>query len=152
MVRMKIGEDAVANNVRVRIRFDFKGTIKTSRFFFGGKPSEKIAVENRLQKADYWRNIPIQGISIEDVNIDLPLYSVYDETQDDVVVYAPMEVILRADFFEDIVGFIMREEFRKIEILAPEQLCVSKFDAERLFFRMNESMRMVAGEYYKKAK
>jgi hypothetical protein len=145
-------EDNLASNLRVRVRFDFKGTMKSGRFFFGGKPSEKIAVENRLQKADYWRNIPVQGICIDDVNIDLPLYSVYDETQDNVVAYAPMEITLSADSIEDIVGFIMREEFRKIAILAPEHLCVSKFDAERLFFRMNETMRTVAGELKRKAK
>lgn len=152
MVRMKIGEDVIAHNIRIKVRFDFKGAIKTSRFFFVGKPSEKIAVENRAQKADYWRNIPVQGISIEDVNIDLPLYSIYDETQDDVVAFAPMEVTLSADSIEDIVGFIMRDEFRKIVILAPDQLCVSRFDAERLFFRMNETMRMVAGELTRKAR
>lgn len=152
MVRMKIGEDILVSDIRVKVRFDFKGTTKTNRFFFGGKPSEQIASENRLQKADYWRNIPIQGISIEEVNIDLPLYSVYDDVQDDVVAFAPMEVTLSADSIEDIVAFIMRDEFRKIAMLAPEQLCVSRFDAERLFFRMNETMRMVAGQFTRRAR
>lgn len=152
MVRMKINENVIVNSIRVKVRFDFKGAIKTGRFFFGGKPSEKIALENRAQKADYWRNIPVQGICIEDVNIDLPLYAIYDEAQDDVVAFAPMEVTLSADSIEDIVGFIMREEFRKIAILAPDHLRVSRCDAERLFFRMNETMRAVAGELTRKAR
>jgi len=135
----------------VRVRFDYKGVIKTSRFFFGNKPTEKIAVETRQQQTAVLRNVPVQGIVIEEINTDIPLYTVYDEERDETVAYAPMEVTLTSDTIEDIVQFIMREEFRKIEILEPEQICVSRFDAERFLFRANETMRQAANEIGKKA-
>lgn len=151
-MQVKICENALAGTLRVKVRFDFPGMTKTGRFFFGGKPSEELAEENRQQKANYWRNIPVQGICIEEVNAELPLYSFFDEKTGETTAYAPLEVTLHADCIEDIVGFIMRDEFRKIEILEPDHINVSRLDAERLFFRMNEAMRMAAGELVKKAR
>ncbi|HBS58039.1 MAG TPA: hypothetical protein DEA44_02090 [Firmicutes bacterium] len=152
MVQVKISENTLAGNLRVKVRFDFPGLTKTGRFFFGGKPSEELAEENRQQKANYWRNIPVQGMCIEEVNAELPIYFFHDEKTGEAMAYAPLEVTLHADCIEDIVGFIMRDEFRKIEILAPDHINVSRLDAERLFFRMNEAMRMAAGERVKKAR
>jgi hypothetical protein len=34
----------------------------------------------------------------------------------------------------------MKEEFRKIEIVEPEQLILTKYDMERLLFRVNEEL------------
>jgi hypothetical protein len=75
---------------------------------------------------------------------------VYDEARDETIAFAPMEVTLSADTIEDIVFFIMREEFRKIEIIEPEHIYVSRFDAERFLFKANETMRQAATELGKK--
>jgi hypothetical protein len=151
VVRVKIGEEVLRSNIRVRVRFDYKGIVKTNRFFFGGKPTEKIAIDCRQQQESLLRNVPLQGIYIDEINSDMPLYMVYDQDRDETVAYAPMEVTLSADTIADIIHFVMREEFRKIEILEPEHICVSRYDAERFLFQANETMRSVATEISKKA-
>jgi hypothetical protein len=35
----------------------------------------------------------------------------------------------------------MKEEFRKVEIIEPSQLTLSKLDIERLLFRVNEELK-----------
>jgi hypothetical protein len=36
----------------------------------------------------------------------------------------------------------MREEFRKVEVLEPQQILLTKHDIERFLFKMNEELRI----------
>lgn len=126
--------------IKFKVRFDYKGKSKPPKLFFGGKNSENSAEDLRDQQMAMWRNIPIQGVRVE--NIDLgEIYTVYDEEVEDEVAYAPMELLVSADNIEDLVRFIVREEFRRIEFLEPEAIELNKQLMEKLFFRMNEEMK-----------
>jgi hypothetical protein len=48
---------------------------------------------------------------------------------------------MHADSVEDMVRFVMREEFRKLEILEPSQMILTNNDLERILFRMNEELK-----------
>ena len=50
------------------------------------------------------------------------IYSVIDEITGRRLCYAPVIITFTADTLEDVVRFIMKEEFRTIEILQPEQM------------------------------
>jgi hypothetical protein len=151
MIRIKMGEEVMRSNIRARVRFDYIGLNKTSHFFFGNKPTEKIAIENRQQQATQLRNIPLPDIYIEELNTDFPIYTMYHEYTGETLAYAPLEVIVSAPTIEDIMCFILREEFRRVEILEPDQICISRVDVERFFFRMNETMRNLTDSLLKKA-
>jgi hypothetical protein len=126
--------------LKFKVRFDYKGKPKPARFFFGGRKTEDVAQEIREQQVALWRNIPLQGCFIE--NMDLcEVYSVYDEEVDDEVAYAPLELVVTAESLEDLLRFIMKEEFRRVEILAPPSIALNNKEVERLLFRMNELMQ-----------
>ena len=42
---------------------------------------------------------------------------------------------------EDLLRFIMRDEFRRIEVMEPSTLVLNSRDVEKLLFRINEIMR-----------
>ncbi len=134
--------------VKFRIRFDYQGRPKPAKFFLGGRNSESVAENVREQQMAMWRNIPIQGVKIE--NIDMgEVYTVNDEDADGEIAFAPMELLVTADNVEGLVRFIVREEFRRIEILEPETVEMDKQVLEKLFFKMNEEMKT---QMYLKAK
>jgi len=139
-MRVKIGDEIISNRIKLRIRLDYKGETKPPRFFFGGKPTDKIAQELREQKAALIQNIPVQGINIEDINCNLEIYHVSDEFEGEEVAFAPMVIALSADSIEDVIRFIMREEFRKIEIIEPDNIVFSRQDLERLLAKVHEEM------------
>jgi hypothetical protein len=140
MVKIKIGDELIQSNLTVVIRLDYKGVVKPSRFLFGSKNTEKAAEENREQKVTLLRNIPLQGIKIADIDVSADIYMVMDEKLGEEIAYAPVTLTVHADTLEDIIKFIMKEEFRKIEIIEPEQLILTKHDMERLLFRVNEEL------------
>ena len=130
-------EQRVYSRLKFRVRFDYKGKPRPARFFFGGKRTENVAQELRDQQVALWKNVPLQGINIE--NIDLgEVYSVYDEEMDEEIAFAPLELIVSSDSLEDLLRFVFREEFRRIEILEPGNLILSGKEIERLLFKMNE--------------
>ena len=130
-------EQRVYSRLKFRVRFDYKGKPRPARFFFGGKRTENVAQELRDQQVALWKNVPLQGINIE--NMDLgEVYSVYDEEMDEEIAFAPLELIVSADSLEDLLRFVFREEFRRIEILEPGNLILSGKEIERLLFKMNE--------------
>lgn len=125
------------SRLRFKVRFDYKGKPRPARFFFGGKRTEIVAQEFREQQVALWRNVPLQGINVE--NMDLgEIYSVYDEELEEEVAFAPLELVVWADSLEDLLRFVIREEFRRIEILEPSNLILSSKEIERLLFKMNE--------------
>ena len=104
------------------------------------RKTEDVAQEIREQQVALWRNIPMQGSYIE--NIDLcEIYSVYDEEMDEEIAYAPLELIVSAESLEDLLRFIMKEEFRRVEILEPASIVLNNKEMERVLFKMNELMQ-----------
>lgn len=128
------------NGLRLRVRFDYMGRAKSGKKFFGSKGVEQIAEEMRQHKVSQIRNIPIQGIHIEDIDMSQEVYSVIDEITGREMCYAPVIIVFGADSLEDVIHFIMKEEFRTVEILQPDQLTFSKLETERLLLRVNEQL------------
>lgn len=127
--------------LRLRVRFDYRGEDKPGRVFSRGKEGEQVAEEIREQRAILLRNIPIQGVTIRDINTNGEIYLVRDENLDREVAYAPIEFILETDNLEDAVPFLLREEFRKVEVESPSELVLDKHQVERIIYKMNEELR-----------
>lgn len=141
MVKTRVGDELVNTIIRVKIRLDYKGFQKPGKFFFGGKHTDEVAEEVREQQVSMLRNVPLQGISIEEVDLSADVYTVFDEIANAQVAYAPVVLTVRADSLEDIVRFIAKEEFRKIEILEPDNILFHRSDIERVLFRVSEELR-----------
>ncbi|RYD02916.1 hypothetical protein N752_22280 [Desulforamulus aquiferis] len=135
-------EDIMHKPLKVKVRMDFRGVGKPGRFIFGGKQSDKAAEDIREQQVAVFRNVPIQGIHVEDIDVSAEVYTVRDEVTNNEVAYAPVVLMIRAENLEDVVRFIARDDFRKIEIIDPPNLSLSKYDVERLLFRVAEEMRV----------
>jgi hypothetical protein len=126
--------------IRAKVRFDYRGKARPSRFFFGGKRSEEAAEELRQQQAALWQNVPVQGIYVESIEQG-DIYAVYDEDADDEITFAPLEIVVRADSLSQLVRFAVRDEFRRIKILEPLLLNLSVQDMEQVFFQINGEAR-----------
>jgi hypothetical protein len=128
------------SKLKFKVRFDYKGKPRPARFFFGGKKTEIVAQDFREQQVALWRNVPLQGIEVE--NMDLgEIYSVYDEEIDEEIAFAPLELTVSADSLEDLLRFIVRDEFRRIEIMEPASILLTNREVERLLFKMNEHLQ-----------
>lgn len=134
------GEEIIYGRILAKIRLDFKGINKPGKLFFGGRNTEKVAEEAREQSVAMFRNIPMQGVTIEDIDMSIDVYTVYDDINNTDVAYAPVLLVISADTLQDVLRFVVRDEFRKIEILEPPGIQLTKQDIERLFFRMSEEM------------
>lgn len=139
---MKIEEDIMHRPLRVKVRLDFRGVGKPGRLFFGGKQSDKAAEDIREQQVAVFRNVPIQGIQIEDIDVSYEVYTVREEISGSEFAYAPVVLQIKSETLEDVVRFIARDDFRKIEIIDPPNLTLSRYDVERLLFRVAEEMRV----------
>jgi len=95
----------------------------------------------REQQVGMLRNVPIQGITIDEVDMSGDVYTVFDEILNAQVAYAPVILSITSDSLEDIIKLIAREEFRKIEILEPDNMVLTKTDIERALFRISEEFR-----------
>jgi len=141
MVKVSVGDELVSQPLKLRVRFDYKGVSKPGRFGFGGKNVEQVAEEAREQKVALLRNVPIQGIQVENIDLNSEVYVVHDEISGTEVAYAPVQLLITAGGLEDVIKLIMREEFRKIEVLEPDQMIMTRHDVERFLFRTNEELR-----------
>ncbi|ADL07913.1 hypothetical protein [Thermosediminibacter oceani] len=141
MVKVKLGDEVVQSKIKFRVRMDFKGEYKPGKFLFGGKPIEQVAQNVREEQVSLLRNIPIQGISFEDCDVSSEPYVVYDDVLGEKVAYAPAFLTINADSIEDMIRFVMREEFRKIEVLEPTQMIITNKDLEKILFKMGEELR-----------
>jgi hypothetical protein len=126
--------------IRARVRFDYRGKARPSRFFFGGKGTEEAALDLRQQQAALWRNVPLQGITVEDMEMG-EIYTVHDEDLDDEVAFAPLELEVWADALCFLVRFSVRDEFRRIKIMEPSKLSLSVHDMEQVFFEVHEQAK-----------
>ena len=141
MVKTRVGDEMVNATIRVRIRLDYKGVQKPGKFFFGGKNTDEVAEEMREQHVAMLRNVPLQGITITEVDMSGDVYTVFDEFINAQVAFAPVVLTITADSLEDVVRFIAREEFRKVEILEPDNIFMNKIDIERILFKVSEELR-----------
>lgn len=127
------------DRLRMRARFDYAGKVKSSKLW-GGKNLEQAAEEIRQQKMALVRNVPIQGIHIEDVDMSLDVYSIYDDITGKPVAYAPVLINFSADTLEDAIKFTMNEEFRTIEVLEPNEIPLTRVDIERLLYKVSQDV------------
>lgn len=141
MVNTRVGEEVVRKKIRLRVRLDYKGVNRPGRFFFGGKSTDEVAEEIREQQVGLMRNIPMQGIAIEEVDMSADVYTVFDDVLNVQVAYAPVIFTLLADGLEDVLKFIVREEFRKIEFIEPDNMILARSDVERLLFKLGEEVK-----------
>ena len=136
----RIEQAEADQRIKIKVRFDYKGIPRPARFFIGGKNSKDVAEDLRQQQAALWRNVPIQGVRIDDVEY-LELYEVYDEYEESSIAYAPLELKATLDSLEDLVRFTGKAEFRRIEILEPAKLSLTGRELERLFYKFGETMQ-----------
>lgn len=142
-MKIRIGNELLTEHVRVRIRVDYRGESKHGRFFFGGKSKELMAETMREQQVALLRNVPLQGIIIEDVDLSLDIYAV-DEGEGrrtHEVAYAPIILTLRIENLDDLLPLLIKPEFRKIEFLSPETVSLHRLDMERLLFRLSQAFQ-----------
>lgn len=141
MVMAKIGEEVVNQPLRLVVRFDYRGANRPKGLFFSSKNVELIAEETRDNQVALLRNVPVQGVQIENIDTTSETYTIFDEEAGMQVAYAPALVTIRADMLEDVVRFILREEFRKLELLEPDQILFNKYDLERFLFKVNDQFQ-----------
>ncbi|MZP28164.1 hypothetical protein GTO91_00300 [Heliobacterium undosum] len=127
--------------LRARVRLDFHTPIRKNRLFFGTPDVDKEAEAIREQQVALLRNVPIQGITVEDIDMAIDIYILLDEDTGREIAFAPVIVTIGADTLEDLLRFTLRDEFRKIEMLEPEQVFLHRFELERFVYRINEDQR-----------
>jgi len=153
-MKIKIGDELLTEYIRVRVRLDFRGEKRNGQFFFGGKPKEQVAELVRERQVAMLRNVPLQGVVLEDVDLSLDVYSMDEITgrrlQD--VAYAPVLLTLRLENIEDLIPLLLRPEFRKIEVLSPESITICRMDLERTLYRLSqafsEERKIMEQKYY----
>ncbi|MFA5383623.1 MAG: hypothetical protein WC364_02990 [Eubacteriales bacterium] len=133
--------DITDRDIKAKVRLDIKGVARPGRFLFGGKTMDKAAEEAREQQVTLLRNVPIQGIHIDDIDLGIEIYTIYEENNGFEVAYAPVVLQLTADSLEDLIRFTMRDDFRKVEISSPTALSLHRYDLERLIFTVAEEVR-----------
>ncbi len=126
--------------IHFKVRFDFKGKSKPARFFFGRKNTEEMAHVAREQQVALWKHIPLQGIDIVKIDTE-ETYAVLDEDEGEEIAYAPLVMEVKASTLEDLVMFVVREEFRRLEIIEPNELKLTRQGLERLFFKFHQATK-----------
>jgi len=129
------------NGILAKVRLDFQGDSKPGRLLFGGKPSDKAAEEAREQQVAIFKNVPLHGVEIMDIDLSTEVYTVSDELTGTTTAYAPLILTIQADSLENIIRFIAREDFRKVEILDPAYVTLSHYEIERLLFKVYEETK-----------
>ncbi|NPV90335.1 MAG: hypothetical protein HPY50_06155 [Firmicutes bacterium] len=146
MVKSRVDNDLINVPLKLKVRFDYRGVTKPKGIFFSSKNIESAAEEAREHKAALLRNVPFQGIQIEDIETSTHPYTVVEGNNTTPVAYAPVIVTITAEAIEDVVRFIMRDEFRKVEVVEPDTMELSKQDIERFLFRANEELRGIRSQ------
>ncbi|MHB8124150.1 MAG: hypothetical protein ACYDEJ_00680 [Desulfitobacteriaceae bacterium] len=142
-MKIRIGDELLTEHLRVRIRLDYRGEQHNGRFFFGGKTKEQVAELAREQQVAMLRNVPLQGLVLEDVDLSLDVYSVNETIGRKLrdVAYAPILLTLRLENIEDLLPLLLRSEFRKIEFLSPESINIHRLDLERVLYRLSQAFQ-----------
>lgn len=140
---IRIGNEVLTEHIRVKIRLDYRGEGKSSRFIFGSRRGDEIIEQIREQEVALLRNVPMQGLFLEDIDLSIDPYTVseYDGRRKREVTYAPVIITLRLENIDDLLPLVTKPEFRKIEFLSPENLNIHRLDIERLFFRVSKILQ-----------
>lgn len=125
--------------VKAKIRLDYKADPRGRQFFWQHRDPRELAKQNRARQVSLLRNLPFQGLTVADLDLQQEVYTISEGDQD--VAYAPVELVVEADSIEDLMPLALREEFRKIKVLEPEELSLSTVDLERFLFKINEEYR-----------
>lgn len=134
-------DGAKIERITLKIRLDYRGDGRGGRRFFGGKNINESAEEIREEKVSFFKNVPIQGVAVNDIDATAEVYTVTDEGSREQVAYAPIILTVAAENIENILQLIMQEEFRKVEVVEPQTLTLGRGDMERLLFRISEELR-----------
>ena len=129
------------SKIKLKVRLDYLSKGKASKLFFGGKSSEEMVEEIRQHKVSVLRNVPFQGVFINEIDMSMEIYKVYDEIYNKTLAYAPVMITFTADSLEDALRFVIKEEFRTIEVLEPDEINLNKLQVEKLFFKMGEEIK-----------
>jgi len=127
--------------IRLKVRFDYIAEGKTSRRFFAAKNSDEQAEELRQHKIALIRNVPVQGVNIEEIDMSMEIYTIFDEFTNRLSTCAPVTITFSVESLEDAIKFIMKDEFRTIEVLDPAELNLSRLEVARLFSKINEGLQ-----------
>lgn len=148
-MKLRINDEIVTEKLRLRIRLDFQAEQKSGRFLFGGKTNEAMAETVREQQMSLLKNVPLQGICLQDFDNSMAIYSMTETSNRRTreVAYAPLILTIKADNIEDVLPLLVKPEFRKIEVLGPENICVSKQEMERLMFSIFRVFRERIGSF-----
>jgi len=125
--------------IQAKMRFDYTGRTKSGKLF-GNKNIEQLADNHRQQKVAKMRNVPMQGIRIDDIDMSQDIYTLVDDITGDRVAYAPVVITFVADNIDELVRFAVMEEFRTIEIIEPSEMLLVKGEIEKLLFRVSEEL------------
>lgn len=126
--------------IKIKLRLDYLGQGKKTKLF-GNKSVEQIAEEVRQHKVALLRNVPSQGIRIEDIDMSGEVYAIYEEISRKMIAYAPVVITFTADSIEDALKFSMKDEFRTVEVLEPESISLVKADVERILYKVSGELR-----------
>jgi len=126
--------------IKIKLRLDYLGQGGKTKLF-GNKNVEQIAEEVRQHKVALLRNVPSQGIRIEDIDMSGEVYSLYEEISRKMIAYAPVVITFTADSIEDALKFSMKDEFRTVEVLEPESISLVKADVERILYKVSGELR-----------
>ena len=143
MLKVRVNNELINGKLRFKVRLDFRAEEKSGRFLFGGKSSEAMAEEVREQQASLLKNVPIQGITFEEIDTSMDIYLVNegDQRRKKEVAYAPLIVTLVADNIEDVFPLLFRPEFKKIEVLGPENINLDGLELERMLYSIFKKYR-----------
>jgi hypothetical protein len=124
---------------RAKIRLDYMSA-KQGRGILGGKNLEAAAEALRQHKVASLRNVPIQGITLEEIEMNQEVYVIQDDITGQLRAYAPIHVVVWADSIEDLLPLVMLDEFRTIQVLEPETWNLSHVQMEKILFKVNEEL------------
>jgi len=135
-LKVRINNELLPGKLKFKIRLDFRAEEKSGKFFFGGKSSELMADKVREQQMGILKNVPLQGIAFEefDAGMDIYLVNEGDHRRKKEVAYAPLLVTFQANNIEDIFPLLFRSEFKKVEVIGPENINLEKLELERLLY------------------
>ncbi len=125
--------------IKLKMRFDYDGKAKSGKLF-RSKSIEQIAEETRQHQVSMIRNVPLQGVRIDDIDMSHEVYVIIDDISGKKTAYAPVVITLWADNMNDVIKFVIKEEFRTIEIIEPDELKLSRGDLEKLFFKVGQDL------------
>lgn len=124
--------------VKAKIRFDFRAEAGPKKLFQRRPDIRETAKAVRAEQVALLRNLPFQGLSIEDLDYHYDVYVMPEYDRREEVAYAPVEMVVHADAIGDLAQLMLREEFRKIKVLEPKELALSNTDVERFLFQVAE--------------